>query len=97
MKRSFYLVSYDISDDKLRLKVAQLLEGYGERVQYSLFEIWARPREMAQLRQQLMRLVQRDDQKVGSIRIYPLCAVCRARREIVGEGKVVEEVEVAIL
>ncbi len=97
MKRSFYLVSYDISDDKLRLKIARLLEGYGERVQYSLFEIWATPREMGRLRQQLTRLVKRSDQHVGSIRIYPLCAVCRTRREIVGEGKEVEEVEVAIL
>jgi CRISPR-associated protein Cas2 len=32
------VVSYDISDDKRRRKVAQIMEGYGYRVQYSVFE-----------------------------------------------------------
>ena len=32
------LVSYDISDDKRRRKVCKILEGYGYRVQYSVFE-----------------------------------------------------------
>ncbi len=33
------LVSYDISDDKVRAKFAKLLSKYGRRVQYSVFEI----------------------------------------------------------
>lgn len=33
------LVSYDISDDKLRTKFARDLSKYGFRVQYSLFQI----------------------------------------------------------
>ncbi|MFW6359187.1 MAG: CRISPR-associated endonuclease Cas2, partial [Chroococcales cyanobacterium] len=33
-----YLVTYDIPCDKRRKKVADLLEGYGQRVQYSVFE-----------------------------------------------------------
>ena len=32
-----YVITYDISADKLRNKVAKLLEGYGRRVQYSCF------------------------------------------------------------
>ena len=34
-----YVVSYDIGSDKLRNKVAKVLLGYGNRVQYSVFEI----------------------------------------------------------
>lgn len=33
-----YVVTYDIPSDKRRQKVAKLLEGYGRRVQYSVFE-----------------------------------------------------------
>lgn len=33
------LVSYDISDDKLRTKFARDLSKYGFRLQYSLFQI----------------------------------------------------------
>ncbi|MFE4108590.1 CRISPR-associated endonuclease Cas2, partial [Almyronema epifaneia] len=32
------LVVYDIPDDKRRTKLATFLEGYGRRVQYSVFE-----------------------------------------------------------
>jgi CRISPR-associated protein Cas2 len=33
------LVSYDISDDKLREKFSKFLSKYGDRLQYSIFEI----------------------------------------------------------
>lgn len=33
------LVSYDISDDKLRTRFAKFLNKYGYRLQYSVFEI----------------------------------------------------------
>lgn len=33
-----FIVSYDISNSKLRNKLVRILEKYGERVQYSVFE-----------------------------------------------------------
>lgn len=33
------LVSYDISDDKMRTRFAKYLTKYGHRIQYSVFEI----------------------------------------------------------
>ena len=33
------LLSYDISNDKLRTKFSKFLEKYGHRIQYSVFEI----------------------------------------------------------
>lgn len=33
------LVSYDISDDKLRAKFSKYLQKFGHRIQYSVFEI----------------------------------------------------------
>lgn len=33
-----YVISYDIESNKIRTKLAKLLEGYGVRIQYSVFE-----------------------------------------------------------
>ncbi|NJN04871.1 MAG: CRISPR-associated endonuclease Cas2, partial [Leptolyngbyaceae cyanobacterium RM1_1_2] len=37
------LVVYDISDDRRRTKLATFLEGYGRRVQYSVFDVLFEP------------------------------------------------------
>jgi CRISPR-associated protein Cas2 len=37
MSRRRYLVAYDIRDDKRLRAVATVMEGYGDRVQYSVF------------------------------------------------------------
>lgn len=34
------LIIYDISDNKHRLEISKLLEGYGTRIQKSAFEAW---------------------------------------------------------
>ena len=44
-KRS-YLVAYDINDDRRRNRVAKILQGYGERLQYSVFLLRVRPSKM---------------------------------------------------
>lgn len=93
MARAFYLISYDISNNKHRNKVAQLLEGYGERVQYSVFEVWATAQEMEKLSTRLERYVTDE----GSVRIYALCAACRERREILGEGEPTEEATICVI
>ncbi len=47
------IVVYDISCDQRRLKVSNLLEGYGRRVQYSVFECFLNRQEMEQLHREL--------------------------------------------
>jgi CRISPR-associated protein Cas2 len=37
MARRRYLVAYDIRDDKRLRQVATCMEGYGDRIQYSVF------------------------------------------------------------
>jgi CRISPR-associated protein Cas2 len=37
MARRRYLVAYDIRDDKRLRTIATCMEGYGERIQYSVF------------------------------------------------------------
>lgn len=64
-----YVVVYDVSCDKRRKKVADLLEGYGERVQYSVFECVL---DKDRYRQLSDRLIKRINLEEDSIRIYPI-------------------------
>ncbi|MEM7772282.1 MAG: CRISPR-associated endonuclease Cas2 [Cyanobacteria bacterium P01_E01_bin.6] len=76
-----YIVSYDVSCNKRRKKVSDLLEGYGKRVQYSVFECVLVPRKYNELRQ---RLVGRINVKEDSIRIYPVSGHTLQKVEIWG-------------
>lgn len=64
-----YLVTYDIPSNKRRKKVSDLLEGYGKRVQYSVFECVLEPKKFAELKQRLKKRVNLEE---DSIRFYPL-------------------------
>ncbi len=64
------VISYDISDDKCRRTIATKLEGYGYRVQYSVFECDLTAKQLHKLAHELQLSVQI---KMGdSIRFYPL-------------------------
>ena len=93
MARGLYLISYDVPDDRQRLKIMHLLEGHGERVQYSVFEVWASDEALDKLRKQLKPHVA----EAGSVRIYPLCGKCEQVREVLGEGAPTEVEELQIV
>ena len=66
---------YDISNDKRRKKISDLLEGYGRRVNYSVFEIELseRKREKLLFEIELKKLL---DKKYDSFRFYHMCKNC---------------------
>ncbi|SKB13799.1 CRISPR-associated endoribonuclease Cas2 [Planktothrix sp. PCC 11201] len=51
------VVVYDISNDKRRVKLSNFLEGYGNRIQFSVFECFISLEEMRQLHQKVKKLV----------------------------------------
>jgi CRISPR-associated protein Cas2 len=65
----FYVITYDIPSDQRRKKVSDLLEGYGRRVQYSVFECVLTSTKYEELQQ---RLQKRINLKEDSVRFYPL-------------------------
>lgn len=79
-----YLISYDIPDNKRRLRVASLLLDSGERVQESVFECHLEP---AQYKTVLMRLRRVLVDEEDSLRVYCLCAECAKRIEVFGQGR----------
>lgn len=76
-----WMVCYDIADDRRRQRVAGVLEAFGERVQWSVFECYLTPVQRVALRDRLRAEL---DAAEDSVRWYPLCVWCRERVVCVG-------------
>ena len=83
----FVIVSYDISEDKRRTKIHDILCSYGQWMQYSLFECNLTKTEYAKLRSRLDKII---DDNSDSIRFYFLCNCCQKKIERIG-GEVVRD------
>jgi CRISPR-associated protein Cas2 len=79
----FYVICYDIPDDKRRNKISDLLEGYGSRVQYSVFECVLKLKKYQQLQARLRKLFKPDE---DNLRFYPLSSHTLAQVEAWGVG-----------
>ena len=82
---AFYVISYDISKTKTRNKVAKLLEGYGRRIQYSVFECEIEEASYASLYEKLLK--QTLESGTDSIRIYRLCKKCAGHVITIGTAR----------
>lgn len=80
-----YLVSYDITSDKRRKKIANILENYGKRIQYSVFECDLDEKRFRKLYQEILK--ETIDMKDGSIRFYYICGNCVPKMILIGEEK----------
>lgn len=87
MTAQFLIVSYDIPSNRRRYKVMKTLEGFGTRVQFSVFECSLKPREVDELRRRLLKLCAQED----SIRFYFLGAEDVKRIERLGDTRTVDE------
>jgi len=90
----FLVVSYDIADDKRRLKVAKCLEDYLTRVQYSVFEGELPEKQCAKM---LKELKSRMNPEEDSIRVYRLCESCVHNVSIMGTGVLTKDPDVYII
>jgi CRISPR-associated protein Cas2 len=81
----FYVIAYDVTDDKRRSKVARTLEAIGERVQGSVFEAYLTPAELEKLLKKIKKLIKGEE---DSLRVYLLCGACREKVHTEGRGKV---------
>jgi len=87
MNAQFLIVSYDIPSNRRRYKVMKALEGFGTRVQYSVFECSLKPRQVIDLRKRITKLIAPED----SIRLYFISADDVNRIERLGDARTVEE------
>ena len=90
----FYVITYDIPENRPRTKLANLLEDYGKRVQYSVFEIWLTATQMRELYRKIDALLAEEP---GQVRFYRLCADCQKTVDIIGGDDLPEPPGVVII
>lgn len=73
--KHWHLITYDVRDPKRLRKVAQKLEGYGTRVQYSVFRCRLDPLTLEKLHWELNQIMSEDD----DLLVIPLCETCAAK------------------
>lgn len=70
--KNWFLIAYDVHDDKRLRQVAQTMEGYGSRLQFSVFRCFLTKREMQRLRWELSRIMDLSDDLLV-VRLCPGC------------------------
>ncbi len=83
--RFSYLICYDICDDKRLRKVFQIMRGYGDHLQYSVFECQLTPSDVARCRGELNRIINDAEDQVLFVNLGP--AEGRGDRVITALGK----------
>ncbi|MDA8416683.1 MAG: CRISPR-associated endonuclease Cas2 [Betaproteobacteria bacterium] len=88
------IVCYDIFDDRRRYRVMHAVEGYGYRVQGSVYECHLDKRRLVQLKAAVALCI---DHETDRVRYYTLCG--RDRSDIVcfGKGKLPEDWDAIVL
>jgi CRISPR-associated protein Cas2 len=79
------ILTYDISSDRLRVKVHNYLKNFGLNVQKSVFEILLEPPERKRVIHHLWQLMAKAEPN-DSIRIYQLCSSCERAVSYLGAG-----------
>jgi len=78
MKKVLWLACYDIRNPKRLRRVARIMEGFGKRVQKSVFECWLTHSELDRLHEKASAEM---DPNHDSLRLYHLCEDCMKQSE----------------
>lgn len=93
MSNQFVLVVYDISNDRRRTKLHNLLLDYGSPVQYSVFECRLDSGRLARLKTAVRKITR---PRKDNVRYYGLCAECVKKIAALG-GEIVCETPNAVV
>jgi CRISPR-associated protein Cas2 len=83
--RHTYLVCYDICDDKRRTSVHKTVRGFGDHLQYSVFECQLTPSDLTQCRHLLGDIIDHTVDQVLFVNLGPVEG--RGDRVITALGK----------
>ena len=78
------VISYDISADRVRARVAAILSAWGERIQKSVFACVADPDEIAEI---MMRVDGLIDPRTDSVHLFHQCRDCHERAQLLGQAE----------
>jgi CRISPR-associated protein Cas2 len=83
--RTSYLVCYDICDDKRLRRIFKTMRGYGDHLQYSVFECQLTTTDLVRLRAELSGIIHHTQDQVLFVNLGP--AEGRGDRVITALGK----------
>lgn len=82
MKEKHFLIVYDIRDNKRLVKVSKCIQSYGWRIQKSIFETKATEKTILQLKIQLEKIVEKDE---DFVLFFEICEKDWEKRQILGK------------
>lgn len=81
-EKNWHLITYDVRDPKRLRQVAKKLEGYGTRIQYSIFRCRLDRLTLEKLHWELNQIMASDD----DLLVMPICPRCASRVPIHSTG-----------
>jgi CRISPR-associated protein Cas2 len=94
MSSQFVVVVYDISDDKRRTKLHNVLLNFGTPVQYSVFECLLDGKRLAEMKRSVERVIRPRKDRV---RFYYICQQCLSKTEVTSGEEVLHETDVIVV
>ena len=75
LMKDWHLIAYDVRDPKRLRKVAKILEGYGSRIQYSIFRVRVDRQTLEKLHWELNQVME----AVDDLLVMPICKSCASK------------------
>lgn len=88
------VVIYDIRNSRRLSRVAKVMEGYGKRVQRSVFECQLELSHLKRLQREIENIINKDE---DSVKYFRLCGKCFEKSFVLGQCErhiVIPEVEI---
>jgi len=92
--KKFYVVAYDIVDDRRRTRIMKILKGFGFHAQKSVFECYLTPVQVERLQK---RLEKEMDPEMDNIRIYGLTVEQVQQVRVMGRRELPQLSEIKII
>lgn len=84
-----FVVCYDVANDRRRREIAACLDGYGDRIQESVFELAVDRALMEGCLAEISAIIDRSEDNIA---IYRLCGSCERERSYLGVGATADRV-----
>jgi len=73
------IITYDISDDKVRAKFSKFLKKFGRKIQYSVYEIDNSPRVLNNIKTEINLRYEKLFEGSDSVLIFSVCEGCEKK------------------
>lgn len=84
MTRNLYVIAYDVTDPQRLARTYKTMLGYGDRMQYSVFQCNLSRIELTRLKENLAEFLKYDEDRILVVDIGPSYGTAQERIETIG-------------